>query len=52
MTVHEKVWEPDGYAAHLAELERHGRIRLRAINDAPYHEKEGYTCKLCLLEAA
>ncbi|MAB01148.1 MAG: SAM-dependent methyltransferase [Stappia sp.] len=52
VTVHEKVWEPDRYAAHLAEMERHGLIRLRAINDAPYHEKEGYTCKLCLLEAA
>ncbi|MBC00190.1 MAG: SAM-dependent methyltransferase [Rhodobacteraceae bacterium] len=52
VTVHEKVWEPDGYADHLKAMEKRGLVRVRAIRDAAYHEKEGYSCKLCVLEAA
>ncbi|WP_029057642.1 class I SAM-dependent DNA methyltransferase [Stappia stellulata] len=52
VTVHEKVWGPDGYADHLKAMEAKGRVRVRDIRDAAYHEKEGYTCKLCVLEAA
>jgi ubiquinone/menaquinone biosynthesis C-methylase UbiE len=52
VTVHEKVWESDGYPAHLKTMEDRGIARIRAIRDTAYHEKEGYRCKLCLLEAA
>jgi ubiquinone/menaquinone biosynthesis C-methylase UbiE len=52
VTVHEKVWGPDGYADHLKTMEAKGRVRVRDIRDAAYHEKEGYSCKLCVLEAA
>jgi predicted TPR repeat methyltransferase len=52
LTVHEKVWDADGYAAHLAEMHARGRARVRSVRDAPYQEKEGYRCKLCILEAA
>ncbi|SDU48722.1 class I SAM-dependent methyltransferase [Stappia sp. ES.058] len=52
VTVHEKVWGPDGYADHLKAMEAKGLVRVREIRDAAYHEKEGYSCKLCVLEAA
>jgi ubiquinone/menaquinone biosynthesis C-methylase UbiE len=52
VTVHEKVWESDGYPEHLKGMEKRGLVRIRAVRDTPYHEKEGYRCKLCVLEAA
>lgn len=52
VTVHEKVWEPDGYPGHLKAMEKQGLVCIRAVRDTPYHEKEGYRCKLCVLEAA
>ncbi|WP_306029178.1 class I SAM-dependent methyltransferase [Stappia sp. MMSF_3263] len=52
VTVHEKVWESDGYPEHLKGMEKRGLLRIRAVRDAVYHEKEGYRCKLCVLEAA
>lgn len=52
VTVHEKVWESDGYPEHLKGMEKRGLLRIRAVRDAAYHEKEGYRCKLCVLEAA
>lgn len=52
VTVHEKVWESDGYPEHLKGMEKRGMLRIRAVRDAAYHQKEGYRCKLCVLEAA
>lgn len=52
VTVHEKVWDKDGYLNHLRKLERQGLMRVREIKDSPYHEKAGYRCQLCILEAA
>jgi ubiquinone/menaquinone biosynthesis C-methylase UbiE len=52
VTVHEKVWESEGYPEHLKGMEKRGLLRIRAVSDAAYHEKEGYRCKLCVLEAA
>lgn len=50
-TVHENVWDRDGYAAHLEALAHSGRARIREAAVAPYHENEGYDCRLCVLEA-
>jgi ubiquinone/menaquinone biosynthesis C-methylase UbiE len=52
ITVHEKVWDKDGYADHLDKMEQDGIAKVRAIHEAPDHQKEGYSCKLCILEAA
>ncbi|BDW95241.1 methyltransferase type 11 [Thalassospira tepidiphila] len=52
ITVHEKVWDKDGYADHLEQMEQDGIAKIREIREAPYHQKEGYSCKLCILEAA
>ncbi|WP_296999467.1 MULTISPECIES: class I SAM-dependent DNA methyltransferase [unclassified Thalassospira] len=52
ITVHEKVWDKDGYAEHLEQMEQDGIAKIREIREAPYHQKEGYSCKLCILEAA
>jgi ubiquinone/menaquinone biosynthesis C-methylase UbiE len=52
VTVHEKVWDKHGYADHLRKMEEDGIAKIRDIRDAPYHQKEGYSCKLCILEAA
>jgi predicted TPR repeat methyltransferase len=50
-TVHQDVWA-SGYAEQLERLAANGRVRVRRIIDAPYHEKEGYRCRLCVVEAA
>jgi len=52
ITVHEQVWEPDGYADHLADMEARGIARVDSVEEAPYHRKEGYDCRLCIIEAA
>jgi ubiquinone/menaquinone biosynthesis C-methylase UbiE len=51
VTVHENVWDKDGYAAYLRGMEERGLIRVNDITDSPYHEKAGYRCRLCVLEA-
>lgn len=51
-TVHEHVWESDGYPAHIEGMDRAGIIDIEEVVDAPYHEKEGYRCRLCVLRAA
>ena len=52
VTVHELVWERDGYPAYFKALEASGRARVREAGVAPYHENEGYDCRLCVLEAS
>jgi len=52
VTVHEKVWDKDGYADHLAAMEKAGRVKVLSTDEAPYHEKAGYRCRLCVLQAA
>lgn len=51
VTVHENVWESDGYPTALESMEARGVLRVRAVKEAPYHEKEGYSCRLCVLES-
>lgn len=50
VTVHEKVWEADGYPDYLAEMEKRGLVSIKAVKEAPYHRKEGYSCQICILE--
>lgn len=50
-TVHQDVW-PHGYAERLESLAANGRVRVHRIIDAPYHQKEGFRCRLCIVEAA
>lgn len=52
LTVHENVWEKDGYQAHLDQMEKTGLVNVHEIVDAPYQQKEGNRCKLCILQAA
>ena len=52
LTVHEKVWDKDGYLGHFRRMERQGKMRVREIKESPYHEKAGYRCQICILEAA
>jgi predicted TPR repeat methyltransferase len=51
-TVHEHAWDAEGYAASIAELAAAGITRTVRITEAPYHMKEGFSCRLCVLEAA
>lgn len=51
-TVHQNVWEKDGYPAQIDKMQRRGDIAVEQIMDAPYHENEGLRCQLCLLRAA
>jgi predicted TPR repeat methyltransferase len=50
-TVHQDVWA-HGYAERLERLAADGRVRVHRIIDAPYHQKEGYRCRLCVVQAA
>lgn len=50
VTVHENVWEREGYPEQLERMEEEGLLRVRAVKEAPYHKKEGYSCQLCILE--
>ncbi len=50
-TVHQDVWAR-GYAERLEHLAADGRLRIHGIFDAPYHQKEGFRCRLCVAEAA
>ncbi|WP_026988704.1 class I SAM-dependent DNA methyltransferase [Fodinicurvata fenggangensis] len=50
VTVHEKVWEADGYPDYLEDMEKRGLVSIRAVKEAPYHRKEGYSCQICVLE--
>lgn len=52
ITVHEHVWDKHAYGDRIAGLEDSGVLSIEEIVTAPYHEKEGYTCKLCVLRAA
>ncbi|WP_026381748.1 class I SAM-dependent DNA methyltransferase [Afifella pfennigii] len=52
LTVHENVWEADLYPEYLSDMEAGGQLRIDEVVEAPYHEKEGYRCRLCLLLAA
>lgn len=51
VTVHEGVWDKEAYPTQLARLKEAGVIRGYTVDKAFYHEKENYTCKLCVLEA-
>ena len=51
-TVHENVWDVDGYAEHLERLAETGAASIVAAAVAPYHLKENYNCRLCVLQAA
>ncbi|MGM0561293.1 MAG: class I SAM-dependent DNA methyltransferase [Pseudomonadota bacterium] len=50
VTVHEKVWEADGYPDYLEDMEKRGLVSIQAVKEAPYHRKEGYSCQICVLE--
>lgn len=52
VTVHEKVWDKDAYPRALKGLEDEGQLRVQEITEAAYHQKEGFRCQLCVLEAA
>ncbi|MDJ0930958.1 class I SAM-dependent methyltransferase [Breoghania sp.] len=52
VTMHENGWTSDGYFEHLKGMERRGLVTIRGISESAYHEKEGMTCRLCVLEAA
>ncbi|GAA3741214.1 ubiquinone/menaquinone biosynthesis C-methylase UbiE [Spinactinospora alkalitolerans] len=49
-TVLSAVWESGGYRSHLEEMARRGLVRLRELEERPYHEREGLSCRLCVLE--
>lgn len=51
VTVHENVWEREAYPEQLEKMEAEGLVHVRAVKEAPYHKKEGYSCQLCILEA-
>jgi len=51
LTVHENVWEKEGYGDHLEAMEAEGTLKVNGLVEAPYHRKEGYRCQLCLLAA-
>ncbi|MDQ0325842.1 SAM-dependent methyltransferase [Rhodopseudomonas julia] len=51
ITVHENVWEAQAYPDALTRFEEEGHLRINDLIDAPYHEREGYRCRLCLLSA-
>lgn len=51
-TVHEHAWAAENYADRIADLETAGFARTVRIAEAPYHTKEGFNCRLCVLEAA
>ncbi|MDQ0315303.1 class I SAM-dependent DNA methyltransferase [Amorphus orientalis] len=50
-TVHENVWDKEGYAGELKKMEADGVLKVHETPVAPYHLKEGYECRLCVLEA-
>jgi predicted TPR repeat methyltransferase len=50
-TVHQDVWTR-GYAERLEHLAADGSLRVQGIFDAPYHQKEGFRCRLCVAESA
>ncbi|MBB4303484.1 putative TPR repeat methyltransferase [Rhodobium orientis] len=52
VTVHENVWDKDAYASQIEAMKAAEHIRACAITTAPYHDKENYSCKLCVMEAA
>lgn len=49
-TIHEGVWEEAGFRTHIEALVARGAARLIEADEAPYHAKEGITCRLCVLE--
>lgn len=51
-TVHENVWTKEGYPEQLDRMDKAGAINIEQIVEAPYHENEGYHCRLCILRAA
>lgn len=51
-TVHENVWQTEGYPEHLETLAETGAATVLATAVAPYHLKENYNCRLCILQAA
>lgn len=50
-TVHENVWDSEGYGGHLEALADRGAATIIAAAVAPYHLKENYSCRLCVLQA-
>mgnify|MGYP003119867314 CR=1 FL=1 len=52
ITVHEQVWHKDGYRDHLDQMEKDDLAKICTIRETPYHQNEGYHCKLCILQAA
>ncbi len=52
VTVHEKVWERDGYQRHLDAIQELGLVSIETIAESPYHQKEGMTCQLCVMRAS
>jgi len=51
-TVHENVWSRDGYPDHLDAMQKSGSVEVLSTAVAPYHLKEDYSCRLCVLKAA
>ncbi|AYY13554.1 class I SAM-dependent methyltransferase [Actinobacteria bacterium YIM 96077] len=50
VTVQAMVWESGGYRAHLQHLHDSGVATLREAEERPYHEHEGITGYLCVLD--
>ncbi|MQA06048.1 MAG: methyltransferase domain-containing protein [Streptosporangiales bacterium] len=49
-TVMGRVWESGGYREHLNRLVERATVELRESAERPYHEREGITCRLVVLE--
>ncbi|MDA8368546.1 MAG: methyltransferase domain-containing protein [Nocardiopsaceae bacterium] len=52
LTILDRIWEPQGYRARVAELEHRGAAVLEeAVPGTVYHAKENITCTLVVLRA-
>lgn len=49
-TVLGTVWEEGGFRSHVAGMVDRGLVRLVEAEEAPYHEREGITCRMLVLE--
>lgn len=49
-TVNSLIWGSGGYPAYLEGMAGRGLVRIKETEERPYHEQEGITCRLCVLE--
>jgi predicted TPR repeat methyltransferase len=51
LTVLGRIWESLGYHAYIDGLAERGAARLVEAEERPYHQAEGITCRLVVLQA-